>query len=144
MANELQYVHDATAKTLYAVIHNAASQVWNGSTFETLTVANWGNYDVALTETPASSYYYLADFPAGIAMAGDYEVVVYEQIGASPAITDTLLADGSILWDGSAEIAGSRLWRIPDAAPGGAGGLPTVDGNNRVAGVAGGLRIESA
>jgi len=33
---------------------------------------------------------------------------------------------------------------VPKATPGGEGGLATVDASNRVAGVAGGLRIESS
>ncbi len=102
MANELQCNHIISGATLYAVVYNAAGQLWNGSTFETLVVANWTTYDIALTETPASSYRYLGTMPA--VAAGLYSVAVYEQAGAAPAVSDTLVGTGQIHWSGTAEL----------------------------------------
>lgn len=48
-----------------------------------------------------------------------------------------------VLADHPAGSFGERLLRIPNAAPAGAGGLPTVDANNRVAGVQAATNITS-
>lgn len=99
MSNELQ-AYTTTGLTAYAVLINGAGQVWNGSAFVTINTANWTSYDIALTEGGAGIY--LGAMPA--AAAGDYAYVVYEQAGASPAITDTVKGNGHIAWSGSAEI----------------------------------------
>jgi hypothetical protein len=106
MASEIQWVHAATGSTLYAVIRTATGTVWNTAgtpNFEARTVANWTDYDVALAETPASSYFYVGTFPpiAGNMVAGWYWVDVYLQAGASPAIGDTLLGTLVGYWDGT-------------------------------------------
>jgi hypothetical protein len=80
--------------------------VWNTAgtpDFEARTVANWTDYDIALTETPASSYFYVGTFPtiSGNMVAGWYAVDVYLQAGASPAISDTLLGTVIGYWDGT-------------------------------------------
>ena len=102
MASELYHRHSGTGDTLYAVITSAARTVWNGSAFVSFVVANWATYDVAMAESPASSYRYIATMPAGITASGDYKIEVYEQAGGSPAITDTLLATYVLHWTGAA------------------------------------------
>jgi hypothetical protein len=92
MANEINYRHDATGVTLYAIRRNAAGQIWNGSSYVTQVNASWATYAIALTETPAGGYLYLADAADA---AGD-AVEIYRQAGATPAITDVLVAAGSI------------------------------------------------
>jgi hypothetical protein len=82
MAGELQLPYDS-GLTLYAHVLNASGQRWNGSAFETYNEANWTTYDVALTEQGASGLY-VGDFAA----AGIYEALVYQQAGATPAVTD--------------------------------------------------------
>jgi hypothetical protein len=98
MAGEIQYLHNATGASLYVTIRTAAGTMWNGSAFEARTVANWGNYDIALTETPASGLLYVGTFPAGVT-AGWYWLDVY--VGASPAITDPAPATMHGYWDGT-------------------------------------------
>lgn len=106
MAGELFHRYSATGAALYGTIRNAARQYWNTAgtpNFETLTVANWADYDVALTETPASSYFYVGTFPAisGNMVAGWYWVDVYLRAGGSPAISDTLITTLRGYWDGT-------------------------------------------
>lgn len=112
MANEI-YLYDPTSsETLYATVQNSTAQMWNGSAWETLVVANWTTYDIAMTETPASSYNYVATFPTAIA-SGYYTIAIYRQAGASPAITDERLkayqynnavVPASLAWSGAAAI----------------------------------------
>lgn len=106
MANEASHRHYATGDTLYFTIRNVSRQMWNTAStpnFETLTVANWGDYDVAMTESPASSYFYVGTFPAisGNMVVGWYWVDVYKRAGGSPAISDVLLASYWGYWDGT-------------------------------------------
>jgi hypothetical protein len=75
--------------------------MWNGSALEALTVANWGNYDIALAETPASSYFYVGDWPAALTTKGWYIVDIYVRAGGSPAIGDTLSISQTGYWDGT-------------------------------------------
>lgn len=98
MSNELQ-AYTTTGLTLYAVLLDGTGQAWNGSAFEALAGANWATYDIALTEAAAGIY--LGDMPA--AAAGLYSYVVYEQVGGSPATTDTIRGSGVLVWDGSSE-----------------------------------------
>jgi len=101
MASEISWRHSATGATLYATIRTAARTMWNGSSLEALTVANWGDYDIALTETPASSYFYVGSWPAALSTAGWYWVDIFAQAGESPAISDTLQATMLGYWDGT-------------------------------------------
>ncbi|MCC6798315.1 MAG: hypothetical protein IT366_24595 [Candidatus Hydrogenedentes bacterium] len=106
MANEISHRHSATGETLYFTIRNTARQMWNTAgtpNFETLTVANWGDYDVALSESPASSYFFAGTFPAisGNMIAGWYWVDVFKRAGGSPAISDALQASYFGYWDGT-------------------------------------------
>lgn len=101
MANELKHRHSTTGSNLYAVVTRASDgDVWNGSTFEDLLAANWGTYDIALTEQSTTQFYY-GDMPA--VSAGLYDLWVFERLGGSPATTDPLVGKGVIDWRGSAE-----------------------------------------
>ena len=104
MAGEIQYRHDQTAENLYATLMDPTDGTyWDvaNTGWETLVVASWGDYDVALTETPASSYKYIATMPA---LGADKVLVlhVYRRLGASPAITDPLLASRMTWWNNGA------------------------------------------
>jgi hypothetical protein len=104
MSNELR-AYLPTGSTLYAVLINSAGQIWNTSgtpAFEAYNGSNWTDYDIAMTEAGAGLYF--GDMPAVV--AGNYNYVVYEQAGGSPAITDDINGMGTIAWDGSAEIFG--------------------------------------
>lgn len=102
MANEIDYRHSATGSTLY-MVRKKGGQVWNGTTLVTMVVADWVSYAGTLTETPASSYRYLGSL-TGLP-SGDWVIEIYLQAGASPAITDSILASGDTTWDGTATTA---------------------------------------
>jgi len=133
MANELQAHGITTGKTLYAVRITSTGLYWNGATHVAYNAANWTTYAIALTEIGAGSY--MATMPT--AAAGVYAYPVYEQAGASPAVTDAKRGIGSIGWNGAIEILPVNILQVsgtaqtardlglalPAAAPGGAGGL---------------------
>lgn len=111
MASEVFWRHTTTGEILYFTIRNTSSQMWSTAgtpNFESLTVANWLNYVVVLTETPASSYFFVGTFPAisGNMVAGWYYIDIYRCLNGSPATSNALISDllaGSILgyWDGT-------------------------------------------
>ena len=105
MADELQLRHTATGSTIYSTITDQAGLMWNGSAEVALVVADWSTYGIDAPETPAGSYRYKADFPAGITTPGARTIDFYERIGATREITDPLLASMPILWDGGKEIS---------------------------------------
>jgi hypothetical protein len=113
MSNEIEYLHTATgATTLKAVIANASNQRWNTSgspAFESYTVANVGNYAITMTETPASSYRYVASIPTGINTAGDLTVLVYDKSGTLTAADQPISKPLVIPWSGSAVVQSSAL-----------------------------------
>jgi len=106
MANEI-HVNYKSGVTLYAVRFNSSGQaaLSDGSAFE-----DWGtgghdadDYDVALTEVGSGSGHYTGDFDAdgNITTAGTYIVVAFVQNGANPADSDGMIADGTVIWEGS-------------------------------------------
>jgi hypothetical protein len=104
MANEINYRHYATGRTLYGVVFNAAKAVWNGA-YVTLVAGNWATYAISLAENPAGSYRYLMDIPDA-ALAAHNSVQVYEQAGGSPAITDTLVGLEGVSWTSGSNTGG--------------------------------------
>ena len=120
MANEVSHRHSATGSTLYFTIRSVARTMWSTAgtpNFETLTVANWANYKVALSESPASSYFYTGTFPAitGNMVAGWYWADIFLQAGGSAAISDTLVASYFGYWDGTTY----KWWGDDEIAVGG-------------------------
>lgn len=101
MASEISWRDASTGITAYCTIRSSARTMWNGSALEALTVANWANYDVALTETPASSYFYVGDWPATLTTVGWYWLDIYSQAGETPAIDDTMLGTIVGYWNGT-------------------------------------------
>ena len=101
MAREIRGA--SSSGTLYARIINTSGLWWNGTTFEAYTAANYGNYDIAMTEQ-GSSNVYVADFPTGITTGGTYEYFVHRQAGGSPAEGDAVINTGKIDWTGTASI----------------------------------------
>ena len=106
MASELSWRHTATGKTMYATIRSAARTYWHTDGtpgLETLTVAHWANYAIALTETPGSSYFYTGSWPAALTTAGFYWLDVYEEpAGAGAAISDSIVGLMLGYWNGTA------------------------------------------
>jgi hypothetical protein len=103
MAGELRHLHSHSEANIYALLwqfnEDQVRDVVAGA-WETFSVGSLGDYDIAYTETPASSRRYQADMPAGV-LAGDFTIEVFERAGGSPAITDTLLARQDYTWDGT-------------------------------------------
>jgi hypothetical protein len=105
MANELSVRYHTTGLTFYGTIRSAAARtMWNGSALEALTVANWATYDIALTETPAGSYFYVGDWPALLTTVGWYWLDLYVQVGGAPAINDTPVESQLLYWNGTAAL----------------------------------------
>jgi hypothetical protein len=105
MSNEIKFAFDK-GETLYARVFNSTGQVWNTSgtpAFEDWVDGNVTDYDISLTDKTSGQY--IGNFPA--TAAGRFKVNIYEQSGGSPAITDTVVGTGEILWDGSSEIFGA-------------------------------------
>lgn len=104
MANEIATA-TTSGQTLYAVLRNSAAQVWSTPTqaFEAYNSAHWTSYALALSEQGASGYY-VASFPVAIAAPGRYSIEIRVQSGASPALADSVLTGGSLVWNGSAEV----------------------------------------
>jgi len=95
--------HDSTGLIMYAVLEDMNGRLFNGTGFETVSASRWNNYDIALSDTENMGIYQ-ADMPnsASGVTRDIYSVVVYKQLGASPAISD--IPVGSIPafgWDGS-------------------------------------------
>jgi hypothetical protein len=91
VANELLTPKLVPDSTYYAVIYNAAGQVFNGTTFEAFTDANYATYDVALTELGTSSGRYAANLPGALSATTLYSYEVLRQVGGSPSMADDVL-----------------------------------------------------
>jgi len=102
MAGEIQYRHTDTGKTIYAVVVNSLGQYYVGVNPEALNVSHWDTYDIPLIETDVgNSYFYTGDFP-NIA-SGTYDVLIFEQAGGLPDISDEQLNENTKFdWTGSA------------------------------------------
>jgi hypothetical protein len=98
MPNQIQ-VSTTTGSTIYALVRNAASLIWNGSGFETYETANYANYPLSMTEQGSHSGYYAGPFP--IVIPGEYEIVMKAQSGGSPAETDQSAGNQTVVWDGT-------------------------------------------
>ena len=109
MANEI-HADYASGNTLYAVVRNAAGEVWYaaGQIFETWGTdsRDAGDYDISLTDKDGSKY--VGDFDGNI-LPGRYSIQVFLQVGANPADGDTLVASDEIVWSGSGKITAEKL-----------------------------------
>ena len=112
MSGIIELTSAISGSTIYATIHNASGQYWNGTTFETFNGASWSNYTNLLSEDRYSSLgsgYYKATFPNSIT-AGRYTFTFYQQLGSSPAFGDmTIGSGGPMYWTGSNEDQGSAV-----------------------------------
>jgi len=112
MADKL-YGEHAVGRTVYAQFWSSTGTVWNGSSFEAYNVANWANYDVALTEY-GSSGLYSASIPA--MAAATYVAVLFDQGGGAVAEGDPTVGAATIAWDGSAIVDTSDIITHGDSA----------------------------
>ena len=92
MANEIVWDGVSTGSTKYFTIQRVTDRgMWNTAGtpgFEALTVANWANYAISLTETPFSSYFYVGSWPATLTTVGFYRVNIYKCSATTPDISD--------------------------------------------------------
>ena len=104
MANSSLSRNRTTGQTIYFTVRDREAQVWDTAggpaAFVVFAPADWGDYDIAYTETPPGSAWYVGTFPSGIS-AGRYYVDTYIQAGGSPVQGDTLEDTMVIDWDGA-------------------------------------------
>jgi hypothetical protein len=109
-----RYLHyDETGKTLKLMVRRVSDyQVWNGAAFEVFANLNIATYGVTMTETPVSSYWYAATFPA--LSAGDYLLTYFRVAGASLALADLEIGNEIASWTGTAfvEVTGDAFARL--------------------------------
>jgi hypothetical protein len=100
MAGEIQIRGPGTGFTLYALIRNAIDQIWNTGTsaFESFNGSNYANYVIALVGD--ASGFYAGNMPSAIG-PGVYSIVVNNQLGGSPLVTDPYVGGGDLQWGGS-------------------------------------------
>lgn len=107
MAGEIQFSY-RPGLTTYAEIRNTAAQIWNTASGAFMAyLSGMGNTTVAGTEQGLSSYYQ-ANFPSTI-NPGVYNVRARQQLGGSPAESDTTIAVGDVEWDGTSVLPRSNL-----------------------------------
>jgi len=99
MANELAFVYHTTGvTTLYVYIREPETgkirDVVAGA-WDTLTAADWDDYDIALSEADTGSKLYQANAPTDLLGTGHYEFVVCNRAGGSVAATDRALYKGT-------------------------------------------------
>jgi hypothetical protein len=109
MANEI-HINYSSGNTLYAVVRNAAGDVWYvaGQLFE-----SWGtsgrtanDYDISLIDKSGSQY--VGSFDTNIP-AGRYSIQVFLQAGANPVDGDTFIAGKEIVWSGTGTVTVEKL-----------------------------------
>lgn len=106
MSKELRANFNGVA-TIYATIRKLTDgTVWNGTALETWSDANIALYAVALASLGGD--YYAADFPSAIT-PDNYHVTYYQQLGGSPAISDTILGSVDLYWNGKAATSTSPV-----------------------------------
>ena len=109
MANEI-HVNYASANTLYAVIRNAAGNVWHvaGQAFEAWGTGGRTADDYAISMADKSGSLYAGSIDASIP-AGRYSVQVFLQAGANPADGDTYIAGDDVVWSGTGAVTAEKL-----------------------------------
>jgi hypothetical protein len=92
-------IHTAGA-TLWFAVYNAAGQVWDFTAGTFKALASAANFSTALTADGTVTTNYTATLDLSTLNAGGvattYNLVVYDQVGGSPALSDTPLAELSI------------------------------------------------
>ncbi len=97
-SNEIKAT-DTSGKTLYQLILTPTGLLYTAGGNVTLNNANWQS-SAAMSEQGTTRIYY-GTFPPAIVTAGRYTVLVYEQQGGAPAVTDVLVSSGAIDWNGN-------------------------------------------
>lgn len=109
LANEISQSFDGTS-TLYALVYRQSDKsIYVTGTADFEAVGTWndtraGECDIPMTAT-GDRYY--ADFP--VVAAGQYHVEIRYQSGGSPDSDDFPIAQGEIIWNGTAEVLSSDI-----------------------------------
>lgn len=127
MAGEIQIAGLTTGWNVYAVVTTAAGLLTDGSGgTAAYSAANWGTYDIPLTEAAANSGRYVGDFPLSSNPAEAFGVEVRRRTGGSPNISvavDPYLGGGTI-GDPDANVTGWSGAAVPTPN---VSGVPVVD-----------------
>lgn len=146
--NELRALVAASSTGNYAIVRNPANpaQAWDTD------AGDWATYDrtdsdqqialgSAIAAGAADEWQY-ADLPSGLSATVRYGFDVYDSGGELLGTGETFTGDASVLAALSAvaddaTAIKAKTDHLPSAAAGSNGGLPTVDANNRIAGIQG-------
>jgi hypothetical protein len=92
---------------VYAILYSPTGQPYIGSnSFENWIDGHVTTYANHLTQQGTNPRF-IGNFPSDVTVAGNYSWEAYQQMGGSPAITDTLVSTGFVSWNGPAEADGS-------------------------------------
>lgn len=103
MADEIQYRHNATGVTCYAVLVDMDGDYYetNAAAFEAVNTTDWNTnhyFDIALTEI-SGTYHFQGTMPA--VSAGWYRLLFFEKGGANSDVSDILHGEELYYWDGT-------------------------------------------
>jgi len=126
-----------TSRTVYVRIRRLDEFIWDhvGSHWEQFVIADVARYSVSAPEFPAagSGEYQLdiSTLAPAATVVGQYRYQFFRQAGAAPLITDFLIGEVEVLWDGAAlmdkqTVLARLILALPNAGPDTAGGLPTT------------------
>lgn len=107
MANEIR-AKNKSGLTVYALLIRAVDgKIWNGTSFVTLSNANWASYVIPMSEQSSTGIYF-GNMPS--VGSGLYDAWVYQRVGATPASTDYIVGQAALDWDGTKEasLAGAQ------------------------------------
>lgn len=92
------FAYNPDATLYYFAFDRSTGYVYvsNGASSGAFADASWDTYDVSMTERGTSSGIYELAKSAGLSASVCYDIVIYEQAGASPAITDQMVGVGTL------------------------------------------------
>ena len=100
MADEIAFQHTVTGDDLYALIYNPdlLTQVRDvvSNSWDTVTDADWGDYDIVLTEQGTASKWYVGDLPSALDLSKNYPITIFKRLTGSPLVTDLVVGHGNL------------------------------------------------
>jgi hypothetical protein len=112
MSQEITFRHptEAGLTTLFVTISRRGLKYLPATgAGETPDKDTWPDYGLALAPLGDGSREYVADFPATITAAGDYDFIVQSKAGENFAADDPLEGMGEVPWNGSAAVEFANL-----------------------------------
>ncbi len=111
MSSELITRGPSTGAVLYSTIRGSGQSIWStsGGTggFEAFNAANYTDYDISLTEQ-GSTNIFIGNAPLALP-AGVFNVFASQRVGGSPAVSDPIIAFGTLEWNGTETVPLSDL-----------------------------------